>query len=62
MSTALVLFRRDLRLSDHAALSAACAEHARVLPVYVHHPDEEWGTADIHVKTMHKIKKNVFYQ
>ncbi|HET6804325.1 MAG TPA: deoxyribodipyrimidine photo-lyase [Frateuria sp.] len=41
MSVALVLFRRDLRLADNPALSAACASHARVLPVYVHAPEEE---------------------
>ncbi|MGN2251873.1 cryptochrome/photolyase family protein [Frateuria sp. GZRe12] len=41
MTTALVLFRRDLRLADNPALSAACASHARVLPVYIHAPDEE---------------------
>ncbi|MCZ8132444.1 MAG: deoxyribodipyrimidine photo-lyase [Steroidobacteraceae bacterium] len=44
MSTALVWFRRDLRLADHPALEAALAEHAHVVPVYVHSPDEdgEW--------------------
>ncbi len=44
MSTALVLFRRDLRLADNPALSAACAAHAQVLPVFIHAPDEdgEW--------------------
>ncbi|MCO8355720.1 deoxyribodipyrimidine photo-lyase, partial [Burkholderia multivorans] len=31
MSVAIVLFRRDLRLSDHPALSAACARHDAVL-------------------------------
>jgi len=36
MTTAIVLFRRDLRLNDNAALAAACAKHARVLPVYIH--------------------------
>jgi deoxyribodipyrimidine photo-lyase len=41
MSTALVLFRRDLRLRDHPALSAACAAHSRILPLYVHAPQEE---------------------
>lgn len=40
MSIAIVLLRRDLRLSDHPALSAACAAHDRVLPVYVHPADE----------------------
>jgi len=41
MSTALVLLRRDLRLQDNPALHAACAEHERVLPVYIHAPDED---------------------
>lgn len=39
--TALVLFRRDLRLADQPALAAACAAHERVLPVYLHAPHEE---------------------
>lgn len=45
MSTALVLFRRDLRLLDNPALSAACANHAHVLPVYIHDPrqDGHWA-------------------
>ena len=38
--TTLVWFRRDLRLSDNAALRAAAAEGA-VLPVYIHAPHEE---------------------
>ena len=33
--TALAWFRRDLRLSDHPALSAALREHERVVPVFV---------------------------
>ena len=41
MSTAIVLFRRDLRLADNAALSAACAGYDHVLPVYIHAPNEE---------------------
>ncbi len=41
MSTALVWLRRDLRLADHPALTAACAAHERVLPVYIHSPQEE---------------------
>lgn len=41
MSTALVWFRRDLRLSDHPALHAAVERHDRVLPVFVYAPDEE---------------------
>ena len=43
--TAIVWFRRDLRLTDNPALSAAC-EHARhVIALYVHAPGEdgEWA-------------------
>jgi len=39
--TAIVWFRRDLRLADNPALAAACAEHERILPLHVHTPDEE---------------------
>jgi deoxyribodipyrimidine photo-lyase len=35
MSTALHWFRRDLRLTDNTALSAAVAAHDHVIPVYV---------------------------
>ncbi|WEN15708.1 deoxyribodipyrimidine photo-lyase [Rhodanobacter sp. AS-Z3] len=45
MSTALVLFRRDLRLTDNPAWSAACAEHAQVLPVFIHPDDDGPWTA-----------------
>ena len=41
MSTAIVLFRRDLRLADNPALVAACAKHDRILPACIHAPDEE---------------------
>jgi len=41
VSIAIVWFRRDLRLSDNPALSAALAEHEQVLPVYLHAPEEE---------------------
>lgn len=34
-SPTLVWFRRDLRLSDHAALSAACASGGAVIPVFI---------------------------
>ena len=34
-STAIVWFRRDLRVHDHPALSAAVAGHDRVVPVFV---------------------------
>ncbi|MHB1059562.1 MAG: deoxyribodipyrimidine photo-lyase, partial [Rhodanobacter sp.] len=45
MSTALVLFRRDLRLADNPALSAACAAHAQVIPVFIHAPGEDGAWA-----------------
>ena len=35
-SPILVWFRRDLRLSDHAALGAACATGRPVIPVFIH--------------------------
>jgi deoxyribodipyrimidine photo-lyase len=40
MTTAVVLFRRDLRLADNPALVAACARHTRILPVFIHTPHE----------------------
>jgi deoxyribodipyrimidine photo-lyase len=40
MRTAIVWFRNDLRLADNPALSAALAAAERVLPVYVHAPEE----------------------
>lgn len=45
MSVALILFRRDLRLADNPALSASCAAHSKVLPVYIHEPGEggDWA-------------------
>src|SRR4051812_6392287 len=41
MSTALVWFRRDLRIADHPALTAAAARHDHVVPVFVYAPEEE---------------------
>ncbi|MGH8173083.1 MAG: deoxyribodipyrimidine photo-lyase, partial [Rhodanobacteraceae bacterium] len=41
MSVALVWFRRDLRLADNPALTAALKAHDRVLPIFIHAPDEE---------------------
>jgi deoxyribodipyrimidine photo-lyase len=41
MSTAIVWFRRDLRLTDQPALAAALAGGRHVVPVYVHSPDED---------------------
>ncbi len=45
MSTALVLFRRDLRVIDNPALSEACAAHDEVLPVYIHAAAEDGAWA-----------------
>ena len=44
MSTALVCFRRDLRLHDNPALQQAVQQHSRVIPVYIHDPaaDAPW--------------------
>jgi deoxyribodipyrimidine photo-lyase len=39
--TTIVWFRRDLRLTDNPALAAACESSRRVVPVYIHAPDEE---------------------
>ena len=41
MPTALVWFRRDLRLADNPALQAALADGYAPIPVYVHAPEEE---------------------
>ena len=43
--TAIVWFRRDLRLTDHSPLSAACATGGPVLPVFVWDPeaDSRWA-------------------
>ncbi|MEA3644190.1 MAG: deoxyribodipyrimidine photo-lyase, partial [Lamprobacter sp.] len=40
-STALLWLRRDLRLGDNPALRAALAQSERLIPVYIHAPDEE---------------------
>ncbi len=37
-SPILMWFHRDLRLSDHAALTAACATGRPVIPVFIHDP------------------------
>jgi deoxyribodipyrimidine photo-lyase len=39
--TAVVWFRRDLRLADNPALTAALTRCERILPVYIHAPEEE---------------------
>ncbi|MGI9246151.1 MAG: deoxyribodipyrimidine photo-lyase, partial [Steroidobacteraceae bacterium] len=40
-TTALVWFRRDLRLADNPALTAAVAHADHVVAVYVHAPEED---------------------
>ena len=40
MATAIVWFRRDLRLADNPALRHALGAAERVVPVYIHAPDE----------------------
>lgn len=40
-ATAIVWFRRDLRLSDQPALAAAVKAHRHILPVYIWSPEEE---------------------
>jgi len=41
VSGVLLWFRRDLRLCDNPALQAALAQADRLLPVYIHAPEEE---------------------
>ena len=40
MTTAIVWFRRDLRLADNPALQAA-RQHDHVVPLYIHAPEED---------------------
>jgi deoxyribodipyrimidine photo-lyase len=39
--TAIVWFRRDLRLADNPALRAACERAERVVALYIHSPEDE---------------------
>ncbi len=41
MKTAIVWFRRDLRLTDNPALEAALEQFERIVALYVHAPEEE---------------------
>lgn len=41
MTIALMWFRRDLRLADNPALVEALKAHDRVVPMYIHAPEEE---------------------
>ncbi|TAL58559.1 MAG: deoxyribodipyrimidine photo-lyase [Legionella sp.] len=38
MSTALFWFRQDLRSQDNPALAQACANHQKIIPVYINDP------------------------
>lgn len=40
-STAIVWFRRDLRLDDNPALKQACSDHDDVIPLYIFDPEAE---------------------
>jgi len=40
MRTAILWFRQDLRLDDNLALSHALAHYERVIPLYIHAPEE----------------------
>lgn len=40
MHTAILWFRQDLRLADNPALHEALAEYERVIPLYIHAPEE----------------------
>lgn len=40
-STAIVWFRRDLRLADHPALDQARRDHASIVPVFIWDPEAE---------------------
>ncbi len=41
MVTGVVWFRRDLRLADNPALHEACKRCTRLVPVYIHAPEED---------------------
>ncbi|MFS8086985.1 MAG: cryptochrome/photolyase family protein [Acidobacteriota bacterium] len=41
MTTAIVWFRRDLRLADNTALMHALKSATRIIPVYIHAPGED---------------------
>lgn len=47
MSTAIVWFRRDLRLQDNPALAAACQQHDKIIPLFIANevPKQSVGSA-----------------
>ena len=41
MTATIMWFRRDLRIHDNAALEWACKNSSKVIPIYIHSPEEE---------------------
>ena len=60
-STAVVWFRRDLRLTDNPALTAACERAQHVVAVYVHAPGEEgeWAPGGASRWWLHRSLENL---
>ncbi|HMB56690.1 MAG TPA: deoxyribodipyrimidine photo-lyase [Arenimonas sp.] len=56
MASALVWFRRDLRLADNPALQAAIDAGYAIIPVYIHAPDEDapWSPGAASRAWLHK--------
>ena len=56
MTTALVLFRRDLRLADHSALNAAARDHDEILPLFVLDDSllSRWSKASFRLDFLHR--------
>lgn len=52
----ILWFRRDLRLADHPALSAACVAGGPVIPVFILDPETEALGAAAKWRLMHSIK------
>ncbi len=65
MSTIVVWFRRDLRLSDHPALAAAVAEGAQIVPLFVfapyllHHPETGSGRVQFMLGCLESLRNNL---
>ncbi len=41
MTVSILWFRRDLRIHDNAALAWVCKHSTKVIPIYIHSPEEE---------------------
>ncbi len=70
MSTGLVWYRNDLRISDNEALAAACANHDKVIAIYCfdprHYSKSEFGfiktgkfRAKFLIETIEELQKNL---